>query len=155
MRLKFVISVVVLLFTIASCKPKKEFEAYQTLDSAGWNKDSLVVIPVDLKDSIGSHNLYVNVRNNGNYAFSNLWLFINIKSPDSKVLTDTLEFQLADPAGKWLGSGIGDLFDNQFLYKENVYFPVTGTYEFSIQQGMRDNMLKGIRDIGISIEKRN
>lgn len=155
MRLKYVISIVALLFAIASCKQKKEFEAYKTLNSSGWNKDSVVVFPIDLNDTTGSHNLYLNVRNNGNYEFSNLWLFVNIKSPDGKLLTDTLEFQLADPAGKWLGSGIGDLFDNQFLYKKDVYFPVSGTYEFSIQQGMRSNPLKGIRDIGISIEKQN
>lgn len=155
MRLNFVICVAALLCAIASCTPKKEFEAYKTLDSDGWNKDSVVVIPVELRDTLGSHNLYLNIRNNGNYEFSNLWLFVNIKAPDGNLLTDTLEFQLADPAGKWLGSGIGDLFDNQFLYKENVYFPMSGSYEFSIQQGMRSNVLKGIRDIGISIEKRN
>jgi gliding motility-associated lipoprotein GldH len=155
MRLKFVISIAVLLFVFASCMPKKEFEAYKTLDTDGWDKDSLVVFPVELNDTTGSHNLYLNVRNSSNYGFSNLWLFISIKAPDGRVVTDTLQFWLADTSGKWLGSGIGDLFDNQFLYKENIFFPIPGTYEFSVQQGMRANKLKGIRDIGISIKKRN
>jgi len=147
--------IIVLFFTILfSCNQKKEFEAYHSLDSSGWDKDSLVIFPVDLENTTGSYNLYLNVRNNGDYNFSNLWLFVTIKSPDGKVLTDTIEYQLAAPSGKWTGSGIGDLFDNQFIYKENIYFPIPGIYEFSIQQGMRATRLKGIRDIGISIEKR-
>lgn len=154
MKLKFWFTSVLFAVVLCSCDPKKEFEAYQALDSSGWHKDSLVVFPVELKNTGGSHNLYLNIRNSGDYAFSNLWLFVTIKSPDGELLTDTVEFQLADPTGKWTGSGIGDLFDNQFIYKKNVYFPSPGTYTFSIQQGMRAEKLKGIRDIGIRIEKR-
>ncbi|PTN10585.1 gliding motility lipoprotein GldH [Mangrovibacterium marinum] len=155
MRLKLVFSIAALLLALASCTQKKEFEAYRSLSADGWHNDSLVVFDVELGDTIESHNLYLNLRNSGSYPFSNLWLFVNISSPDGKVLTDTLNFQLAAPSGKWLGTGIGDLFDNQFLYKENIYFPTPGIYRFSIQQGMRANRLKGIRDIGISIEKQN
>ncbi|WP_163715923.1 gliding motility lipoprotein GldH [Mangrovibacterium lignilyticum] len=155
MKFKFWLIIVLFFAVLLACDRQKEFEAYQSLDTSGWNKDSLVVFTVEFEDTLSSHNLYLNVRNSGDYQFSNLWLFVHIKSPDGTLLTDTLEFQLADPSGKWTGSGIGDLFDNQFTYKDNIYFPLPGKYEFSIQQGMRSETLKGIRDIGIRIEKRD
>ena len=144
---------ILLIIGIQSCDRKRVFEAYRTLDKKGWNKDSLVVFNVKLTDTTRNHNLYVNIRNKGTYPYSNLWLFLSIGSPDGKILTDTVEFSLAEASGRWKGSGIGDLHDNHILYKSSVYFPHKGDYTFQIKQGMRDNVLQGIRDIGLRIEK--
>lgn len=142
-----------LLAGIVSCDRKRVFESYIKLDKKGWNKDSVVVFHIQLKDTTRNHNLYVNIRNKGTYPYSNLWLFLTIGSPDGTMRTDTVEFSLAEPSGRWKGSGIGGLHDNQILYKSSVYFPRKGQYIFKIKQGMRDNVLQGIRDIGIRIEK--
>jgi len=154
MRQFFIIFLIFSLFigTIA-CDQKKVFEAYHQIDEKGWNKDSVVVFNVHLSDTIKNHNLYVNIRNKGTYAYSNIYLFLTIGSPDGVMRTDTVEFTLADPSGKWRGSGIGGLHDNQIPYKSSVYFPHKGDYKFMIKQGMRDNVLQGIRDVGFRVEK--
>jgi len=144
-----------LLAGLLSCDRKKVFESYRELDKNGWNKDSVVVFNVPLTDTIKNHNLFVNIRNKGTYPYSNLWLFLTVGSPDGKLKTDTVEFTLAEPSGRWKGSGIGGLHDNQILYKSSVFFPHKGKYRFQIKQGMRDNVLHGIRDVGIRIEKSN
>lgn len=138
---------------LSSCLSKSSYESYHTLESIGWHKDSVLVFPVELNNTTSAFKLYLNIRNRGTYEFSNIWLFINIQSPDGQILKDTVEFTLADETGRWTGSGIGDLFDNRLLYKSNVYFPVSGEYKFSIQQGMRAKRLKGIQDVGILIDK--
>jgi gliding motility-associated lipoprotein GldH len=143
----------ILIIGIVSCDRKRVFESYKELDKKGWNKDSVVVFKVQLTDTIKNHNLYVNIRNKGTYAYSNLWLFLTIGSPDGVLKTDTVEFSLAEPSGKWKGSGIGGLHDNHILYRNSVYFPHKGNYTFSIKQGMRDNVLQGIRDVGFRVEK--
>jgi len=156
MRIKQIfiyIAGIFLITGIVSCDRKRVFEAYKTLNDNGWNKDSVVIFDVALSDTIKNHNLYVNIRNKGTYPYSNLWLFLSVGSPDGKMITDTVEFSLAEASGRWKGSGIGDLHDNQILYKSSVYFPHKGNYTFHIKQGMRDNVLPGIRDIGIRIEK--
>lgn len=149
----FYITILLIVAGAVSCDRKRVFEAYKTLDEKGWNKDSVVVFKFPLTDTTRNHNLYVNIRNKGTYGYSNLWLFLSIGSPDGKTVTDTVEFSLAEPSGRWKGSGIGDLHDNQILYKKSVFFPKKGNYTFSIKQGMRDNVLPGIRDIGLRIEK--
>jgi gliding motility-associated lipoprotein GldH len=100
-----------------------------------------------------NHNLYINVRNNINYKFSNLWLFIKINQPGQIAVTDTFELALALPNGKWLGEGFGGIKTQQISYKNNVFFPVPGDYRIDIQHGMRDELLDGIIDIGFRVEK--
>jgi gliding motility-associated lipoprotein GldH len=142
-----------LLAGLISCDRKRVFESYKELDSKGWNKDSIVVFNVAINDTIINHNLLVNIRNKGTYPYSNIYLFMTIGAPDGTSRTDTVEFTLAEPSGRWRGSGIGGLHDNQILYRNSVAFPRKGVYKFEIKQGMRDNVLPGIRDVGIRIEK--
>jgi gliding motility-associated lipoprotein GldH len=97
--------------------------------------------------------MYLNVRNRGDYSNRNIWLSVGMYSPEGRLTTDTVEFILADPSGRWKGSGIGDLFDNRILYKQDMEFPVAGEYRFMIRQAMRPVRLKGIYDVGMRLEK--
>ena len=140
--------------SLVSCDRTRIYESYGEIDANGWSKDSVLVFNFDIKDTVQAHNLYFNLRNKGSYPYSNVWLFLSIDSPDGTSVADTVEISLADNSGKWLGSGLGDLFDNQIIYRSNVYFPQRGKYQVNIQHGMRDEMLKGICDVGIRVEKR-
>ncbi len=142
-----------LLVIVSSCDSNRVFEQYKPIPKSGWNKDSVVVFTIPVTDTLQNHNLYVDVRNDVSYSYSNLWLFIEIDQPGGKVLKDTFELSLADPTGKWLGEGMGGRKTRQVIYRRNVYFPVSGTYEIKLQQGMRETNLKGISDIGIRLEK--
>ena len=75
-------------------------------------------------------------------------------SPDGKSITDTLEYQLADEKGRWLGKGLGDINELRLPYKTNIFFPVTGTYRIRVQHGMRAEDLKGVYDFSLRVEKR-
>ncbi|TKG94481.1 gliding motility lipoprotein GldH [Puteibacter caeruleilacunae] len=143
------------LMLVVACDRNSVFDSYQELNVEGWHKDSLAHFSVDITDTITPCDMYVNIRNKGSYPNSNLWLFVYMTAPDGKVKTDTIEYILADPSGKWRGSGLGDLYDNQLPLKSNVVFPVSGSYEVKLQHGMRADVLEGIRDIGIRIEKQD
>lgn len=141
-----------LLFFI-SCDPNQVYEQNLELADYTWNKDSIQVFQVDIQDTINPHNVYVNVRNTSQYSMQNLFLFIHTTAPNGVELKDTFECYLADERGKWTGSGWGDIYDNQFIYKKNIRFPVSGTYTFEYIQAMRTDNLKYISDIGLRIEK--
>ena len=153
--MKKVFKGIVFLLTLVACDANSVFEEYKPIAPGGWDKDSLACFNVEVDDTIQKYNLYVNIRNKGNYANSNIWLFLDIKSPDGQLLTDTVEYILAERSGKWRGSGIGDLFDNQFVYRTNVMFEKSGMYRFIIRHGMRTKKLKGIHDIGLRVETQN
>ena len=147
---------IILLGTMAvysACNPNLVFEQYQPVKNRNWDKDSVLVFTIPVSDTTDNHNIYINVRNDIDYAYSNIWLFINIEQPNGTSLEDKFEITLADPAGKWLGKGFGGLKTREVLFRRNVFFPMSGNYKITIQQGMREDVLTGISDVGVRIEK--
>lgn len=136
-----------------SCDTNQVYEKNVEIDDFKWNINDTIEFNVSIQDTLSPHNIYFNVRNTSKYPMQNLYVFIHTHSPNGMLLKDTLEFYLADDRGRWTGSGWGDIYDNQFLYKKNVRFPVSGTYTFKYTQGMRTETLRYISDVGLRIEK--
>ena len=63
------------------------------------------------------------------------------------------KFFLADEKGNWYGKGFGEIHELDLPYRQNVFFPLKGTYIISIRHGMRAENLKGVYDIGLRVEK--
>jgi gliding motility-associated lipoprotein GldH len=148
--------IILAIFTLTiftACDKNLIFEKYQTIPGNGWHQDSLAAFTIPIADTLQNYNLYINVRNDIDYNYSNLWLFVELIQPGEIGITDTLEILLADPSGRWLGEGFGGIKTRQVRYKGGVYFPVSGEYKINIQQGMRDELLEGITDVGFRIEK--
>lgn len=145
----------VVLFSMMSCQSNDVFSQYMQVPANGWNKDSALIFSFPVSDIKIKYNIYVNVRNRGEYPYQNMWLFLEKMSPDSTVSKDTINFYLADQRGKWLGSGVGQSFEMPVLYQQNISFQKAGTYRYRIFQGMRDSLLIGVNDVGIRIEKIN
>lgn len=145
------------LLLLVSCQPQPVYEDYYQLTKATWHQDSLLRFELDIKDSVQLYDLSFYVRNKGTYSFSNLWLFVSIYPPKGEHLADTLELTLSDPSGKWYGSGLGDLYDKQYPYKRQIFFPDTGKYVIDVKHGMRtkDGILEGINNFGMRVEKTN
>ena len=79
--------------------------------------------------------------------------------PHGKTIKDTLEYRMAEPTGKLLGTGITDTKENKLWYKESVVFNESGEYVVHIQHAMRESgkvngvtNLEGITDIGFRVE---
>jgi gliding motility-associated lipoprotein GldH len=140
---------------LLSCNRKVVSEDYRHFKDSEWHQDSILVFGINVTDSAKIYNLSLNVRNEGRYPYSNLWLFVSIEPPSGKSHKDTVELTLANPAGRWLGSGLGDLYERKYPYKQDIFFPEKGKYTIKVRQGMRtdDEILRGIHDFGICLEK--
>lgn len=152
----FIICVLVLLTAfMTSCNKKAVVEDYRSLKHAEWHQDTVLVFEINIPDPKKVYDLSFTVRNEGHYAYSNLWIFVSITPPSGKELTDTVELTLAKPSGEWLGSGLGDLYDRKYPYKKTIFFPEIGKYIISVRHGMRTQtgILTGIHDFGIALEK--
>jgi gliding motility-associated lipoprotein GldH len=157
MRLKnsFFILLTVILFY--SCDKKRAFDEYKTVGSA-WHKDSIITFDLPILDSTKRYNLFINLRDNNNYQYNNLFLIVSMEKPNGYTKVDTLEYQMANPDGSLLGNGFTDIKESKLFYKENVRF--RGNYKVSIKQAVRETgkvpgvtLLEGITDVGLRIEK--
>ena len=156
---KYFLTVVVLMVICAySCDSNRVYDEYESISNT-WNKDSIVAFKLPVMDSVPEYNLFINLRNNNDFAYSNLFLIAQIHFPQGKVITDTLEYEMAVPGGQWLGTGFGDVKENKLWYKEKVRFNEPGQYKISIQHAMRKSGsetgikdLEGITQVGLRIE---
>lgn len=149
-----------LLITLVSCDAKRVYDEYKSIPKGSWVQNTKIDFNFTVKDTISKRNLFFNLRNNNDYPFSNLFLIANINFPDGTQITDTLEYDMADKTGKFLGTGFSEIKENKLFYKENITFPSTGDYVVSVYQAMRKNgevkgvqSLDGITDVGFRIEK--
>lgn len=136
-----------------SCGTDKVFDEVVTIEQAIWDKDEVLKFNVPISDTSAGYDILVHLRNGSNYKYSNLWLFIETSAPNGNQLRDTAEFTLADPSGKWLGKGIGDVNSQLLRYKTNIRFPYRGIYKISLEQAMREEELEEIMDVGIRIQE--
>lgn len=147
------------LLGLLSCDSKRVFDTYRTT-SGGWHKDTIMRFEIPKLDSLQPYNLFINVRNDNTYPYSNLFLVSRMRFPNGKAIIDTLEYEMAAADGTWLGAGFSDLKENKLWYKENVRFIEEGNYSVELLQAMRkngniegDETLEGITDVGFRIEK--
>jgi len=145
-------AILISLVTV-SCSGNDIYFQYDSVNPKGWSKDSLYGFDIPVTDTVALYNVYVNIRNRGEYPYQNLWLFLTKITPDSIESKDSIECYLADQRGKWLGKGLGSILEMPVLYQQKVRFKSSGIYHYKIVHGMRDSLLSGINDIGIRVEK--
>ena len=150
---KLVIFIPAILW-IVSCSHREIFFEYHSFANAEWNRYDPVVFNVKIEDNSQPYDISLSLRNNDAYPFSNIWLFIDYKTPDGNSRTDTIGAELADVYGKWYGKGLS-LYSLSIPYETSILLPDTGVYVYSIRQGMRENPLKGISDIGLKVSKKS
>ncbi|HUX96866.1 MAG TPA: gliding motility lipoprotein GldH [Bacteroidales bacterium] len=136
----------------AACNSNVVFTGSVAMKGNKWELMNIPVFKVSVTDTINSNNLSFILRTGSDYPFRNIFLFVTATSPEGKILTDTLQYYLADDKGKWYGRGFGDIHEMNLPYISNVFFPSKGEYTFRIQHGMRTVNLPGIYDIGFRIE---
>jgi gliding motility-associated lipoprotein GldH len=142
-----------ILCLLYACDNGKVFHKFTDIPGNTWDAANVIHFDVPVSDTVHSHNVFILVRNNGNYKYSNLYLFITTTSPMGFTIRDTVEMTLADERGKWLGKGTADIYTTKHPFKVNVRFPYRGIYSFDIRQALWDTKLRNISDIGLEIDR--
>lgn len=144
---------------LVSCDKKTVFTQFKSTGGI-WAKTDTVSISLKEPDTINAYNMFINLRNNEDYAYSNLYLIVELNYPDGKVDSDTLQYLMTKPNGEWLGSGFSSVKENKLWYKKAFRFPQSGNYKVEVLQAMRKNGsingitdLEGVTDVGLSVEE--
>jgi gliding motility-associated lipoprotein GldH len=150
-RVKYVFFLIIATIGFSSCNEGVAVDTFEAIPNQNWTYIKPIKANINVVDSTKSYNIYVNFRHTVDYAYANVWLRFHVLGPKLKDEPLRQEFQLAETNGEWLGSGSGNLFSYQLIFKENYKFPATGKYTIVVEQNMRDNPLKSISDVGIRI----
>lgn len=151
-KLALFISISILLF---SCKSKHFFEDYVEIPNNVWNINQVVKFSVPIDNPKSLYNISINVRHGYTFQTKNLWMFIKTTSPSGKMQLDTLNCILTDDKNAWKGDCLGDMCDYLVPFADSVTFNEAGTYTFEIVQGMRQDNVPSVVEIGLIIDKKN
>lgn len=144
---KYILLLTVLL--VVACKQQGTFEGFYSIKQENWCIQDTALFKVDIPET-GRYGIDVCVRHNTNYEFANLWCFVYATDSVKMVLGDTINMKLAEPDGRWCGSGYSLKLVEHPL-KQKIVTLEKGAYTFKVGQGMRVRCVKGIADVGIRV----
>ena len=143
---------------IFSCSKPTFFMNYKDFNGQ-WPVYEKVLFTLD-KGSENPVNLMIYIRNNKNYPYSNLFLIAKLKTGDSLLLCDTLEYAMADAQGQWLGKGFLEVKESKLWWRENYQLPAVENINVQLEHALRSynsekglDTLEGIVGVGFAIEE--
>jgi len=146
-----------------SCDDKTTFRNYKSVGES-WDSKNIIKFQVPKTDinKTSKYNIFIHLRNNDKYLFSNIFLIATIKNRFNIIARDTLEYSMASAEGKWLGKGFLNLKESKLFWKKNYNFFENDSIIIEIEQAVRKigsefqiNYLEGIVDVGVSVEEYN
>lgn len=137
--------------TISCTKNRTTYSSFVDFKDMEWPVKSPVRFDVTAFDSISGDNLLLTVRHSNDYPYRNLWLFIDLIDERGQIKTDTANITLADISGRWYGNGFGAIYELTLPLRLNSN--LHRLKNVVISQGMRDDTIKGIINIGITLKQ--
>jgi gliding motility-associated lipoprotein GldH len=154
--MKRVTVILILSALIASCDDSRLYEKNIDFENRMWMINHKPEFEFVIDDTTQKYDVYCNVRNSLDFPFSRLFMRYYLQDSTGKVERqnmlerDLFDRNTGEPQGS---SGLGDIYDHQFLLLKKYRFPYRGAYKIRFEQYMRKDTLDGILAVGVRIEK--
>jgi gliding motility-associated lipoprotein GldH len=159
-RFLFYLGLFLLLITgNFSCTPLNLYERTVAIPAHEWKSSFTPQFSFLINDTSARYDLSITLRHRDLYHYNNIWLQINLLSPDGKQYNFQTEKQLGTNESGWLGTGMDDIYEHRIslqkeLIENGVSLRKKGRYTLSIKQIMREDPLEQVMNVGLRIEKR-
>lgn len=139
-----------------SCQHKEVYYQFDELKSGKWAKTDTLYFYIDSSLVVPEtpYDISLEISHNADYPYRNLWFYVQDNLQQPAFMSYSQQYTMADPFGKWYGSGFGALYQLSVPYKDSVCFAGKRNYCIKIVHGMRDEPLKGIEKVGVKVVKR-
>ncbi len=145
-----------ILFLLASCDSNRIYEDNVEFKDRTWKITEPAQLEFDILDTTKRYNLYMDVRNSLDYPYSRLFVNYNLIDPTGAEVSKKMitEYLFDQKSGKPNGnSGLGDVYDHQFLFLQKHSFSKLGKYKVKFEQFMRQDTLQGVLAVGLRVEQ--
>lgn len=154
-RFRILLPFIALVFFVFGCDRRRVFEENREFAHRYWAVSDEPSFEFVVADSTGAFNLYYNVRNSLDYPWDRIFVTWSLSDSAGHELARKLVYNdLFDPTGRPYGqSGIGDLYDHQFLLAKGYRFSHPGKYALRLTQFSRQDTLHGVLAVGVRVER--
>jgi gliding motility-associated lipoprotein GldH len=143
---------------MAGCLPSPYYQKQYSIPQNAWKSQFQPSFKFEVSDTAARYDLSFLVRHTEAYAYSNIWIFVYLKQPGADSFQRTrIEIPLAEPSGKWMGRGMGEIWEQSMPIAADdnaMVFNKKGTYEIKLEQNMRIDPLPEVLQVGLRVEKK-
>lgn len=146
------------ILILTACTPSNQYQKQAPIPNGNWDKHFKPEFEMDITDTHALYDVFVLLRNDDSYNFSNMWLKLFVLPPGDTVykIYDRIELPLADAKGNWLGRSFGETWEQkvEIAANDSTIFNKPGRYKIKFEHIMRTNPLDGVLNIGINIKRK-
>ena len=143
--------VVFIILSLASCRKQSILDENEAIHGRRWFREQEPAFNVKIDSPTTAYDLFLNIRNSVNFQFSDLFLEVEQRNPDSSKVNYVVKIKMTNGEGLWIGKGSGNIYSQQVRFLSDYHFPDSGMYTFKVKQNMRANPVEGIHDVGIRV----
>jgi gliding motility-associated lipoprotein GldH len=149
---KLIFGAMLVLVSLVACKKAPVYSDTHVFSDGIWGSGEMPEFQFDMQDSIGLYNMSFVLRLNDEYDYQNMWVLMHTVKPTGASSTDTINLQVIDPKGKWLGkkSGSSYTFTGVFAYKHR--FEDIGKHIIRMEHAVMNPDLRGVLDMTLMVE---
>lgn len=144
---------IIAAFFAVGCNQNVLVDEYHSVPLSGWQYKDIITDSFEVIELGHYHQISANLRINGDYQYANMHLKMTITAPDSSIKTYNVPLELADKAGKWYGSGLGDIITFSLPIFHRKFLTQKGKYVVAIAQDMRLESVPNVLSIGLRVEQ--
>jgi len=145
----------ILAAVLTACQNKSYYQNAVVIKPSGWQLTQKISFHDSLNSQIpDSVHFEINIRHTNLYPYQNIWLYIQTNCSDGLSRTDSIDWKLSEPSGRWVGTGWGSLYSLTYPLPDLVIRKTNNKnrwFTIEIQHGLRDRSLKGVTDIGVRL----
>jgi gliding motility-associated lipoprotein GldH len=151
------LSIFVVFFFFSSCDTNRVYEDNVEFKDRSWKIAEPAQLEFYIQDTAMRYNLYLNIRNSIDYPYSRLFVNYSLQNAEGKEISKKMisEYLFDQKTGQPKGnSGLGDLYDHEFIFLMDHAFMTPGKYKVKFEQFMRQDTLQGIIAVGLRVERK-
>lgn len=117
----------------------------------GWAYSDSISFAFTVADTQQLYDLMLDVKHDKDYAWENAYVRIRTVFPNDSTRTDVTSLELAGATGAWKGHCSGADCNVEIPLQRRFRFRLPGTYGLTFVQFMRQDIVPGIRGLGLSV----
>lgn len=144
---------ILLIILFISCRNRNTlFHEYVAINNEEWNYDDSLHFEIDSVVTSGNLTTILEFRTSAKYPYRNISIVMEQSLRNGNKHTQkTIAYEIIDSKGRKNGEGITYMTHQIPFCTMNVN---TGdTIDINIKHNMQDNILPGITDVGVLVEK--
>ncbi len=150
MKNKLGIILVLGIIGLSSCDSKPYYDKTFSFEGKKWDQRVMPKFEINIQDTNQLYDFILTIRTTTDYKYNNLWVFLNTTTPKGIKAREPFQIRMANEDGSWIGSKTGTIVENQLLFKRRR-FPHKGKFTFIVEQGITDQAVYEVLDIGLRV----